>query len=224
MSDLKLRARLIRKPRGIGIIPGGPSKVATEPTGHGSVKMKSEALDEVVFRCQKSLRDETPRIALPWCAFNGGRDAWVDVGDKCVGVQAMQAYLKIPPSKSLHVGDQFLKTGNDVAARECSPCIWIIRPQETFKILEILLGFMGLRSSGSGGGGSARTPRSPGGTKMRTFGTYTYAVPELASPHLTAVTAPTLAPLPPTLSLGVGTTGQSAGTFDPYTGTTTPGP
>lgn len=48
---------------------------------------------------------------LPFCAFNGGRDAWVDVGNKRIGVEAMQIFLGLPPHKCLHVGDQFLKVG-----------------------------------------------------------------------------------------------------------------
>ena len=36
-------------------------------------------------------------------------------------------------------GDQFLNTGNDYAARDVSPCIWIINPQETTYILKSIL-------------------------------------------------------------------------------------
>ena len=114
------------------------------PVGHGSEKLKTEALDEVVLRAQRCLATAQPPITLPFCAFNGGRDAWVDVGDKRIGVEALQSYLKISPKQCLHVGDQFLKTGNDVAARAVSPCVWIISPKETLKVLEILLGLMGL--------------------------------------------------------------------------------
>jgi IMP and pyridine-specific 5'-nucleotidase len=54
------------------------------------------------------------KIELPWCAFNGGRDAWVDVGDKSVGVAALQAWLGIACHETIHVGDQFLNVGNDI--------------------------------------------------------------------------------------------------------------
>jgi hypothetical protein len=37
-----------------------------------------------------------PRITLPYCVFNGGTDAWLDVGNKSVGVAALQAYLEVP--------------------------------------------------------------------------------------------------------------------------------
>jgi hypothetical protein len=36
-------------------------------------------------------------------------------------------------------GDQFLNTGNDYAARDVSPCIWIINPYETTYILKSIL-------------------------------------------------------------------------------------
>ena len=74
---------------------------------------------------------------LPYCAFNGGTDAWVDVGNKRVGVQVLQSFLGVAPEKTLHIGDQFLNTGNDYAARACAPCIWIINPKETTYILKV---------------------------------------------------------------------------------------
>ena len=38
----------------------------------------------------------------------------MDVGNKLLGVQALQAHFNIEPSRTLHVGDQFLSTGNDI--------------------------------------------------------------------------------------------------------------
>jgi hydroxymethylpyrimidine pyrophosphatase-like HAD family hydrolase len=38
-------------------------------------------------------------------------------GNKLIGVQKLQAYLNAKPEETLHVGDQFLSTGNDYAAR-----------------------------------------------------------------------------------------------------------
>lgn len=34
---------------------------------------------------------------------------------------------------------QFLNIGNDIAARATSPCIWIINPRETGKVLQNVL-------------------------------------------------------------------------------------
>lgn len=36
---------------------------------------------------------------------------------------------------------QFLNTGNDIAARETCPCIWIINPRETGKILQHVINY-----------------------------------------------------------------------------------
>ena len=68
-------------------------------------------------------------MTLPFCVFNGGRDTWLDVGNKRVGVEALQAYFGLAKETCLHVGDQFLNTGNDLAARETCACIWITSPR-----------------------------------------------------------------------------------------------
>jgi len=146
MEELKLRAQIIRKRRGCGLIPGGDDSVERVPMGHGSRKIKREALDELVMRVQERLAQVTPRPALPICCFNGGSDVWVDIGNKAVGVQTMQSLLHVKTNECLHVGDQFLADGNDFAARETSPCIWIINPRETEKILSHLLRVLGLPS------------------------------------------------------------------------------
>ena len=51
----------------------------------------------------------------------------------------LQYILKLQPATCLHVGDQFLSAGNDVAARDSCPTIWITSPRETEKILEHIL-------------------------------------------------------------------------------------
>lgn len=49
---------------------------------------------------------------LPFCAFNGGNDVFIDIGDKSWGVLSCQQYFGgIAGKKSLHVGDQFLSVG-----------------------------------------------------------------------------------------------------------------
>lgn len=195
--------------RAVGIVPGGPESVHEHPSGHGSVKLKTEALDEVVLRCQLSLRAASPALSLPWCVFNGGRDVFCDVGNKCIGVEALQSFFQLTRAESLHCGDQFLKTGNDVAARECrsvtfcvieldsssfcetliapmcipnSPCIWVTSPVETLKVLEILLGLMGI---------SGQSPLvSP---ELTASSGYAYSIPELAvSPSLTPRRTPSV--------------------------------
>ena len=125
-----MRARIIRKKRSVGLIPKADEKITRE------------ALDEAVLRIQSEL--DNSKINLPFCAFNGGRDAWVDVGNKRVGVQVLQSYLGVPPEESLHIGDQFLNTGNDFAARSVCPCVWITSPEETSYILKSILRLAGV--------------------------------------------------------------------------------
>jgi len=63
-------------------------------------KLPREALDEAfaLLRIQNEL-DEA-KVVLPFCAFHGGRDAWVDVGTKRVGDQVLQSYLCITPEET----------------------------------------------------------------------------------------------------------------------------
>lgn len=153
IQQLRLRARLIRKARGIGIIPGGAESIEKMPVGHGSLKLKREALDEIVLRVQECMQAAEQLPALPYCCFNGGQDAWMDIGNKRVGVEAMQALLHLEKKECLHVGDQFLNLGNDHAARESCPCIWIVNPRETEKILSHVLIAVGLKAPGNGDAG-----------------------------------------------------------------------
>lgn len=129
VEDLNLRGRVIRKKRSVGLVPNPGQEITRE------------SLDEVVLRTQEKLQllHEGNGPGLPWCAFNGGSDAWVDVGNKRVGVKVLQSYLGIPPEETLHIGDQFLGLGNDYAARAVCPCIWIINPAETTYILKSIL-------------------------------------------------------------------------------------
>jgi IMP and pyridine-specific 5'-nucleotidase len=134
VEDQSMRGMLIRKKRAIGLVPN-PGQ-----------QMTREALDETVLRCQAELRmmnnGKGPQI--PFCAFNGGRDVWVDVGNKRVGVEVLGAYMGVEASEVLHIGDQFLNTGNDYAARDICPCIWITSPEETTYVLKTILRFAGV--------------------------------------------------------------------------------
>jgi len=135
LEEQKLRARLIRKKRAVGMIPKTKQQIPRE------------ALDETVLRTQAEL-DRHAGVDLPFCAFNGGRDVWVDVGNKRVGVQVLQSYLGVLPVDTLHIGDQFLNTGNDYAARDVCPCVWITSPEETTYILKSILRLAGVSLDG----------------------------------------------------------------------------
>jgi hypothetical protein len=43
------------------------------------------------------------QFTIPWCAFNGGNDAFVDVGNKKVGVEGLMRYLGVDAERTLHV-------------------------------------------------------------------------------------------------------------------------
>lgn len=146
IEELQLRGRLIRKGRAIGLVPGGKKGKEAKPQGTGSKAMPNEALDEVVLRCQADLRVYVKEVLSKggpeppqFCAFNGGNDAWVDIGDKSIGVKGLCEMLEIPGRCTLHIGDQFHNTGNDYAARGCCPCLWIIHPLETRQVLKSML-------------------------------------------------------------------------------------
>lgn len=127
VSSLGLPAMIIRKPLAIGIVPSSPG-----------VKLSRESLDEVALSLQNrlSLHED---LAVPWCAFNGGNDVFVDVGSKQIGVEILQSLVRASPAETMHVGDQFLGTGNDIAARHTAPCIWITKPEETLELLRDLI-------------------------------------------------------------------------------------
>lgn len=125
ISIMNLHAQIIRKERGVGLVP---------LPGH---QLCREELEEVVLNCQLGLDMSHKADNVNFCAFNGGSDVWVDIGDKRFGVRALQKYLgDIPPSQSLHVGDQFASIGaNDYKARLASCTVWVASPQETVDIL-----------------------------------------------------------------------------------------
>lgn len=135
VSDQNIKGRIIRKKRSIGLVPSP-----------GTSGISREALDESVLRCQTKLSalNAGEKSMLPFCAFNGGSDVWVDIGNKRVAVEVLSTYLGIDPNEILHVGDQFLNTGNDFAARAVCPCIWITSPQETTYILKTILRLAGI--------------------------------------------------------------------------------
>jgi IMP and pyridine-specific 5'-nucleotidase len=134
--DQNIQGRIIRKKRSVGLVPSS-----------GTSGISREALDESVLRCQAKLStlNDGAGSNLPFCAFNGGSDVWVDIGNKRVAVEVLSSYLGIDAHEILHIGDQFLNTGNDFAARAVCPCIWITSPDETTYILKTILRLAGIK-------------------------------------------------------------------------------
>ncbi|KAI9100580.1 IMP-specific 5-nucleotidase [Phlyctochytrium arcticum] len=124
------KAVVLRKARAAGVIAAK------------DVRLTREQLDELALSVQRRLnnfqharRVQTGQTALPFCAFNGGSDVWVDIGNKLIGVNILQEYLGTTGAETLHVGDQFLSTGNDIATRTACCTSWITSPEETAEIL-----------------------------------------------------------------------------------------
>ncbi|KAI8866826.1 IMP-specific 5-nucleotidase [Ramicandelaber brevisporus] len=133
---MRLDVSIIRKPRSLGLVPKTP--------------LTREQLDEIALAIQQTMLEHThvtsPDAApMPFCAFNGGRDTWFDIGNKLIGVQILQEFIGCEPARCLHVGDQFLSTGNDFATRTACNTNWIINPQETHDILVELNALLSLR-------------------------------------------------------------------------------
>ncbi|PGH06113.1 hypothetical protein AJ80_08219 [Polytolypa hystricis UAMH7299] len=128
VSNLNLPAAILRKDRAVGIYP------------LDGKKMHREQLEETVLVAQQIVEMSEVGRRLPFCAFNGGNDVFVDIGDKSWGVLACQRYFGgIARSKTLHIGDQFLSAGaNDFKARLACTTAWISSPAETVQLLDEL--------------------------------------------------------------------------------------
>ncbi|PVI07378.1 IMP-specific 5'-nucleotidase-like protein 1 [Periconia macrospinosa] len=126
VKNLRMEAIVVRKEKAVGIIP--------KP----GYKFCREVLEETVLIAQKTLELSEVGNRLPFCAFNGGNDVFVDIGDKSWGVLACQRFFGgIDGGKTLHVGDQFLSAGaNDFKARLACTTAWIANPAETVTLLD----------------------------------------------------------------------------------------
>ena len=100
-------------------------------------------------------------FALPFCAFNGGGDVFVDVGNKSLGLDALKAYLGLSPSQVLHVGDRFTASGNDSATRDCCSILWVANPEETDFFIKLLIADLEDRQAAAAGSGPASSPSPP---------------------------------------------------------------
>jgi IMP and pyridine-specific 5'-nucleotidase len=101
--SLQLQVTIIRKERAVGLISASGSPVAAG-------RLTYDVLEELTLAVQEELGNSGTTV--PFCAFNGGHDAFVDVGNKALGVAALQSMVGATPSETLHIGDRcayFLK-------------------------------------------------------------------------------------------------------------------
>ena len=75
------RAQVVRKERAVGVVPQAPTVY--------------EVLEEIVITVQAQLVD----AELPFCAFNGGADVFVDIGNKSLGLEALMNHLGLQPQE-----------------------------------------------------------------------------------------------------------------------------
>lgn len=133
VQNLHLHATIIRKERAVGIVPAIPG-----------ARFARESLEETVLVVQKILDMSAVSSTIPFCAFNGGNDVFVDIGDKSWGVLACQKFFgdmegrTIEGRRTLHVGDQFLSANgaNDFRARRVGTTAWVASPAETVDLLD----------------------------------------------------------------------------------------
>lgn len=137
IKQLGMPATIIRKQRAVGLVSKSDSS------------LNREQLEECVLRVDQALRIFPPASNIKWCAFNGGTDVWVDIGDKSLGVQILQKFigrktgLDIKPSNTLHIGDQFAAVGsNDYASRTAATTAWIASPYETEMLLKEIITYL----------------------------------------------------------------------------------
>jgi IMP and pyridine-specific 5'-nucleotidase len=97
VAAMRLDALTIRKQRAVGIIHAKGGKFAREQ------------LEEAVLGAQKTLELSDVGQRLPFCAFNGGNDVFVDIGDKRLGVLCCQRFFgNVTGGQTLHIGGELL--------------------------------------------------------------------------------------------------------------------
>lgn len=154
VRTMNLPARIVRKDRAVGIIPNPPEIRIARESLEETVLVVQRILELTYLGAQAKQPGETRRRGVPFCAFNGGRDVFVDIGDKSWGVAVCQQWFgrraspegsnvaaaaAIRGESTLHVGDQFLSAGsNDFKARSVGTTAWIASPDETVELLDEL--------------------------------------------------------------------------------------
>eukprot|EP00873_Tetraselmis_striata_P021263 jgi/Tetstr1/441527/TSEL_029757.t1 len=121
-SRLRLPVQILRKERAVGIVPRASTVY--------------EVLEDLAITVHTGLIGSK----VPYCAFNGGNDVFVDIGNKNIGLKALQKYFDAESDEVLHVGDRFTASGNDSATRECCSILWVASPEETSFFMKILIG------------------------------------------------------------------------------------
>jgi IMP and pyridine-specific 5'-nucleotidase len=178
VRTMNLPATILRKDRAVGIIPTDPETRIARESLEETVLVVQRILEASSLGFFPAIRNPTTishentstpttvttsgvastiipaaqqKRRVPFCAFNGGRDVFVDIGDKSWGVTVCQQWFgkgsgkgsAIRGENTLHVGDQFLSAGsNDFKARSVGTTAWIASPAETVELLDELADLM----------------------------------------------------------------------------------
>ena len=119
--DVWAVVQVIRKERAVGVVP--------------TCATLYEVLEDLAITVSTQLVD----TMVPFCAFNGGADVFVDIGNKSLGLHALKSYLNLRSAQVVHVGDRFTRSGNDNATRDCCAILWVACPEETGFFVDMLL-------------------------------------------------------------------------------------
>lgn len=186
-ARLRLPVRVIRKERAVGVLPLAPTvyevledlaiSVQVELAGgkrwEGEKDKGNRGRESNGSKSSSSTNNNNTNSTplLPFCAFNGGGDVFVDVGNKSLGLDALKAYLGLSPSQVLHVGDRFTASGNDSATRDCCSILWVANPEETDFFIKLLIADLedleqqqqqaGAGAAGAGAGAASGPPSPP---------------------------------------------------------------
>jgi IMP and pyridine-specific 5'-nucleotidase len=87
--------QVLRKERAVGVLPLVPTIY--------------EVLEELTLTVQQQLAAD-----IPFCAFNGGNDVFVDVGNKSLGLEALMQYLNCEPVRLFSFHLSALRLGDAV--------------------------------------------------------------------------------------------------------------
>ena len=117
---LQVPVEVIQKERAVGVVPTGSTIY--------------EVLEEMAITVQMHLGERS----VPFCAFNGGNDVFVDIGDNSHGLESLMRYVGCRSGETLHVGDRFTLSGNDSATRDVCAILWVACPEETAFFIRLL--------------------------------------------------------------------------------------
>ena len=121
--DRDLDALFVTKPYAVGIVSGNKNQK----------NWTFDTLDAIALDVGKQLKE----LKVPICVFNGGNDVFIDIGDKSYGIAALQERINVLPQETLHFGDRFTRTGNDMSTARVADVVWVSGPNETLEFLSI---------------------------------------------------------------------------------------